>query len=639
MNGHRHPFSQDATSGQVHLRIAASSDLHAALRAYDYFADKPADTVGLTRIASLVKQARREAENTIFIDNGDLFQGNPLGDAVAQGALDRNPFVAVMNALGLDAATLGNHDFNFGMAYLQRALSEARYPVVLGNIVRRLGETPLDDAPFLPPWTILDRQVRDGAGQSHDLRIGILGVSPPQSVDWDRDKLNGCLASRAVMDAVPAHLAALKAAGADIVVALSHGGIGLAGEGPENASARLAAMDGIDAVIMGHVHKLFPDPGATGDATTDTGTVGGVDWARGALSGKPAVMPGDRGSHLGVIDLLLDKTDAAGWTVRQSEAGLRPVARLTPLGGHEPLVADDPEIEALTRPYHAAALQKTRHVVARTTQPLCSYFAYIGRDSACLAVTAALRHAATPAARQAGLGDLPLLAAGAPFMAGGRSDPDHYTDVAAGDVAIRDLADLYPFPDRIAVLHVTGADLRGWLERSAAAFLRIEPGAQDAPLIDPDMPSYHFDLIDGLRYRIDLSQGPATKQCGIPLETASQRITDLTYEGRPVRPDDRFLIATNNYRAGGGGHFPGTGADRVAFTLPDQIPDMISRYLTQPAPIPPLSPVWSFVPMPGTSALFRTGPGSRRYLQKVADLPLQAQGSDDEGFMVYRLHL
>src|SRR6516165_9205088 len=119
---------------RLRLRLLGVTDLHANLYPYDYYRDRPDDSVGLARVASLIAEARAEAPNCLLFDNGDILQGAPLGDFAAETmAKDKtasHPVVAAMNALDYAAATLGNHDFNYGLDVLERAYAGARVPVV-----------------------------------------------------------------------------------------------------------------------------------------------------------------------------------------------------------------------------------------------------------------------------------------------------------------------------------------------------------------------------------------------------------------------------------------------------------------------------------------------------------------------------
>lgn len=115
-----------------------TTDLHVNIVNYDYFADKPTDEYGLAKTATLIKQAREEAQNSLLIDNGDLIQGNPLGDYVA--TVDKlqegetHPVYKAMNLLDYDAGNFGNHEFNYGLDFLKMAVEGSDFPYVNANI-------------------------------------------------------------------------------------------------------------------------------------------------------------------------------------------------------------------------------------------------------------------------------------------------------------------------------------------------------------------------------------------------------------------------------------------------------------------------------------------------------------------------
>jgi 2',3'-cyclic-nucleotide 2'-phosphodiesterase/3'-nucleotidase len=624
-------FPQEQLAGSpLRLRLLATSDLHAAIRAYDYFGDRPAEGGSLTRLATLIRAARTEAEdgNTLLFDNGDLLQGNLPGDYTAQAAPTVNPIIEALNALDTDAATLGNHDFNFGLDYLEGALQSAAYPVVCANIVRRRGPTPDLDTPFVPPFALLRRRMRDETGALHDLCIGVLGLIPPQTVTWEGGKLDGALESRDVLEAARAHLPRLRAAGADVIVVLAHGGLGVDQrvEGPENLCLALARMGGIDALVMGHVHGVFPESGPARMRPHPE-----VDPGLGTVAGIPAVMPGMQGSHLGVIDLRLAHDPKTGrWRVTGSRSEARPVAARDGTGAFHPLVTEDPAIETLTRPLHEATLDHMRQTVTRTARPLVSYFTMIGCDPALETVTGAMRSFLREHLRGTAFDGLPVLAAAAPMKAGELGGPDHFTDVPAGAVALRDLSDIYPFPDRLHALLLTGAELHAWLEVTARAYNRIKPGSRDAELLDGRIPGYARDTIDGLNYRIDLSR-PQGRQ-------GEGRVMDLTCNGRPVQDNDRFVMAVNNHRASGGRSLPGTGPGRSVMRFATPIPEIVRAYLdSDPHPAP--RPSWGFAPLRDTTVLFRTGPGAERHLGLLHGRRVEPRGTDPDGFRLYSLNL
>ena len=176
--------SLGVSAQDIKLRVLSTTDIHTHLYDYDYYRDAADDTVGLARTATLVKAARAEAKNSLLFDNGDLIQGSPLGDFVAyrRGMKpgDVHPMIAAMNTLNYDCGTLGNHEFNYGLDFLQNALGAARFPLVCANVVKADGET------LRKPWLILDRELTDAGGGKHAIKVGVIGFVPPQIVQWDK---------------------------------------------------------------------------------------------------------------------------------------------------------------------------------------------------------------------------------------------------------------------------------------------------------------------------------------------------------------------------------------------------------------------------------------------------------------------
>ncbi|EKE44684.1 bifunctional 2',3'-cyclic nucleotide 2'-phosphodiesterase/3'-nucleotidase periplasmic precursor protein [Oceaniovalibus guishaninsula JLT2003] len=631
-----HPFSANAQAGQAHLRLMETTDLHVHVFPYDYYADRPVDDFGLARTAARIAEVRAEATNSLLLDNGDLIQGNPMGDYMAyekglEGG-NAHPIIAAMNMLEYDAATLGNHEFNYGLDYLMDALDDAAFPVVSANVAHvPLGASPVEDDTLVPPYTVLDRQIIDGAGQMHPIRVGIIGFVPPQIMTWDKRHLEGRVQTRDIVEAARAWVPRLRAEGVDLVVALSHSGIEAPYEqGMENASLYVAEVDGIDVVMTGHEHRLFPGESYEG--------IEGVDAARGTLMGKPAVMANFWGSHMGLIDLALER-DGESWRVTGFEVENRPIMERVD-GDKVPLVESVPAVLDAARPEHEETLEYVRRSVGTTSAPLFSYFALVADDPSVQIVSQAQIWYIDQMMQDTVNAGVPILSAAAPFKSGGRGGPDYYTDVPAGDVAIRNVADLYLYPNTVQAVKLTGADVREWLERSAGMFNRIEPGATDAPLLNPDFPSYNFDVMDGVSYVIDLSQPSRYDSEGNLVDETAHRIVDLTYQGQPIDPDQPFIVATNNYRAGGGGSFPGIRDGSVIFVGPDTNRDVIVRYIVEQGTINPSADAnWSFASMPGTSVTFETGPKARDYVDLVQGAAPEYVETTPEGFALFRLTL
>ncbi|WP_271179567.1 bifunctional 2',3'-cyclic-nucleotide 2'-phosphodiesterase/3'-nucleotidase [Paracoccus kondratievae] len=619
MTRHSPPPDPPPATGTISVRVMATTDLHMHLFGYDYLADRPSGKIGLSRVAALIWQARREAANCLLFDNGDSLQGNPLGDYLAEtGTISPrhlHPAIETLNALQYDAATLGNHDFAFGTDFLRRVLEGASFPFVASNMRARRA------LPILP-HLLLNRSFRDDLGRLHQLRIGVLGFLPPQTVAWE-PALQSEITVEDILTAAQSGIAVLQQQGADLIVALAHSGIGALAPNPmmENAATALAAMPGIDVVIAGHTHRVFPSP--------DHPQGPGIDSVRGTLAGKPAVMPGFWGSHLGLIDLRLKRCDQ-GWHIADFTCHAQPVG---PEDDHHSVTA--PALSA-----HHQTLRHLHRRIGRTSQPLSSYFALIGEDPGLRLVTMAQRWHVRRALAGTPWQDLPILSAAAPFRAGGRGGPQHYTDVPAGQLTLRSIADLYLFPNRICALRLTGAELIDWLERSASLFLQVQPGLPDQPLIDPDFPSYNFDVVDGLDWQIDLSQPPRYAPDGRLAHPDSQRISGLRHRGQPVAPDQPFILATNSFRLSDCGLFAGVAAGRpVLLDSGARTREVLRRYVALQKVLT-LDPQngWSFRALPGTSVLFETGPAAAQHLDGLSR-QVEIVGLGPDGFLQLRLHL
>lgn len=619
------------------IRILATSDLHMHLTAYDYFADKQVYHKGLSMTASLIHEARQNCTNTFLFDNGDFLQGSPLGDFMIKKKLACHPMIEAMNELGYDGVNIGNHEFSFGVDYLLDVLKKARFPYVCANAFK-----VSDGSHLFPKSLIVERKISDSAGQIHTIKLGVTGVLPPKTMTWEEQALSGCLTIGEMLSAVRENVADLKKNGVDLVIVLAHCGLddlspihgvssGAEKKAVESQTVlEIAQLPEVDVIIMGHEHRSFP--GALYAPLCHM-----VDPKKGTLNGKPAVMPSAHGSHLGVIDLKIEKT-SVGWKVKDQHVKLCPTYTRTPGGKLRPLVSSDERINKIAAPTHKALLEWVRKPIGRTSHALHSYFAMLPDNSALQVVqNAQLDYVKRKICNTVWEG-VPVLSATAPFKAGGRNGPENYSFVSPGDIFIYNALDLYVQPNKVVALYVSGEQIHQWLECSARIFYQIDKGSKDHPLVNANLPIFQFDTISGLSYCIDLAGDGVSRP----------RIKDLSYNGAPVLRNDHFILATNSYRRSGAGGFLVARDARLVFAENTLNRDILISYLKKQKPYDPwhsapkdqpISSGWHFAPSEGTSVIFESALQSTDYIGELKNLSIESIGVNDRGFQNYRLWL
>ena len=569
------------------IGVLETTDLHSNVMSYDYYKLAPDASLGLERAATLILTARKEFANTLLFDDGDTIQGTTLADYQALVAPptcgQELAIYKAMDTLHYDAGTIGNHEFNYGLQFLSQVTGTPfdvtgikaekckgpNFPFVLSNVFSAKTGKPL-----YQPWRILTHRIQvqapDGSTREATLRIGVIGFTTPPIMQWDKRNLAGKVTVLGVVEAARKYVPQVRKAGADIVIAIVHGGINTAAYTPdmENADWYLAQVPGIDVMLTGHSHAIFPDPH---NLKSHYAHMRGVDNVHGYVNGVPAVMGDFFGKAIGVIDLHLRYADGR-WQVNKDTTHSE-VRLVEPRGGAP--VAPDMQIAKLVAPEHAATITYVRTPIGRSDFPMNTYFVAAGDTSALQIVNMAERDYVEKYIKSnlPQFAGMPVLAAAAPFKAGFGGAND-FTDVPAGPLAINNAADLYLYPNTLAAVKTDGAGVKAWLEKSAGWFDRIDP-TKTTPqeLVNRRFPTYNFDVIQGdaahggLSYVIDVTQAQG------------QRIKDLRFDGAPVRDDQPFIVVTNNYRASGGGHFPGLDGNNIILSAPDANRDVLIAYI------------------------------------------------------------
>ncbi|WP_045370143.1 2',3'-cyclic-nucleotide 2'-phosphodiesterase [Vibrio campbellii] len=629
-----------AMADTIKLRIIETTDIHTNVMDYDYYKDQPSQQIGLSRAATLVKQAREEAVNSVLVDNGDLIQGSPMGDYMAAKGINAgeiHPVYKAMNQLDYDVGNIGNHEFNYGLEFLKNSIDGANFPYVSANVFdKKTGEH------YFKPYLIKTHTFKDIDGQSHEIKVGYIGFVPPQIMVWDKKNLEGKVFAEDITETAKKLVPQMKKEGADVIVAIPHSGISTDPYklGAENSVYYLTEVEGIDAIAFGHSHAVFPGK--------DFAKLQGVDNAKGTINGVTAVMPGRWGSHVGVMDLMLKEKDGK-WQVVEGQSEARPI--FDKANKKSLAEADKGIVDALVDD-HKGTREFVNQPIGKANDVMYSFLALVQDDPTIQIVNLAQKDYVERFIQgDPDLADIPVLSAAAPFKVGGRKDdPNGFTEVESGQLTFRNAADLYLYPNTLVAMKVKGKEVYEWLECSAGQFNHIDVNnTQPQPLINWDnFRTYNFDVIDGVNYQIDVTQPPKYDADCKVINPDSQRIVNLTYNGKPVDPKQDFIIATNNYRAYSA-TFPGTGPDFIAFDAPDENRSVVAAYISRTSKeqgevTPSADNNWSFAPIKSDNKLdvrFETSPSDKaaQFIKEKGQYPMKRVTTDEVGFAIYQIDL
>ncbi|WP_238535163.1 bifunctional 2',3'-cyclic-nucleotide 2'-phosphodiesterase/3'-nucleotidase [Fictibacillus macauensis] len=648
-NGHKdHPGTDlisPVSNAPTQLRIMETTDIHTNLVAYDYYKAAPTDTVGLSKTASLIKKARKQVKNSVLVDNGDLIQGTPLATYKAKikplKKGEVHPVYKAMNLLGYDVATFGNHEFNYGLDFLNNAIKGANFPYINANVYKKDRDTnPSNDKNEFTPYRIIKKTVTDETGKKTTLKIGYIGFVAPQIMDWDKANLEKKVTARGIVETAKKFVPKMKKEGADLVVAMAHSGFNVDKKNSEDTIYALTEVKGIDAVTFSHTHKVFP---AADEQSLDSifkdkegKALPGVDNAKGTINGVPAIQSGFGGSNLSMIDLSLKKVKNK-WAVSNGSASTKAIFNKA-TGYKAP--EDSKVVDAVRKDVNATD-KYVNTPIGKTTDNIYSYFALVKDDPSVQVVTNAQKWYVEKYVKKnkPQYKDLPILSAGAPFKAG-RNGPEEYTDIKKGNLTIRSAGDLYLYDNTLKAIKVKGSDVKEWLEMAAGKFNTIDPNKKEAQkLLNDTFPVYNFDVIDGVTYKIDVTKPARYNEKGLKV-TDSNRIKSLKYDGKPIDPDQEFIVVTNNYRASGGGNFPGTKNAKYVVDSQEENRQILMDYITEKKEITPTADNnWSIAPIVGDAQVtFTSSPAAKDYLgsdSKITD----TGKTDEKGFEVYNYDL
>ena len=429
------------------LVVAATTDIHGRARGWDYYTNAADTTRGLARVGTIVDSLRRGAVLPVVVDAGDIIQGNPLAYVAARvDTIMDHPVIAAMNAIQYDAAAIGNHEFNYGLPTLERAIRQAQFPLLAANAYRTTGERAFR------PWAISTRR---------GVKVGIVGATTPGAMVWDRDNLAGRLVIRDIVPEVAQAVREVRGTGTAVVIVLVHSGLNepssydtvAAPIGSENVAARIAReVPGIDLIVYGHSHKEMADT---------------------VINGTLLMQPRNWATSVAIAHLGLVRRDGR-WRVVSRRSSVVPVA------GHR----ESPTVIAVTQEGHRATIRYATTSIGTTPVAWRA-------DSARVVDTPLMDF----------ILEVERSAAGAQLASTAAFSLD--ASLAAGPITVARLAALYPYDNTLRAVKISGAQLRAYLEQSARYFQRTADGRFG---VDASIPGYNYDMVAGVDYTIDVSR-------------------------------------------------------------------------------------------------------------------------------------
>ena len=506
------------------LTLLATTDVHGAVLNWDYYRDQPRvgeEEAGLAQLSTVVERVRAErgAESVVLVDNGDIIQGNPLCTFFARSEPGSegmgHPLAVALNVMGYDAVNIGNHEFNYGLDFLD-SFVEQLDPMLLGaNVLDATSRLPV-----FPAFTPVIRHI-DG----REIRIGVLGLTTPGAMIWDRQQLAGKVDVADMVAEASQWVATLRRDFLfDMVVVLCHAGIGHttyatnADAPAENPAREIAErVPGIDVMVIGHTHRDEPEQWVTCQAT-----------------GRPVLLTQPRAHAGGLTEVAIEaEHDGVSWRVK--------VLGATPhhARGEKP----DARVAGAVAEAHEATRAYVNQQVAVSSRELGTADSRWRATGAIDFIQRVQAATVTEALAGGPYEDLPVISLTAPTS--------RTAVIPEGWVSIRDLAGLYVFDNTLAAVLLTGAELRAHLEHAARYYADLPRGQRFDPAtmtgVERDGQTvwdYQYDIAWGVDYEIDLN------------EPVGARIGNLSHpDGRPVADDDRFAVALNHYRLSGAGGY------------------------------------------------------------------------------------
>lgn len=505
---------------EFNLTILHTGDLHGNIFPINYANGNPSD-VGLGKVATILRNTQAENPATIILDTGDLIQGTPLEYYHAKIDNDPvDPMILSMNTMGYSGFVLGNHEFNYGMDVLEKAVGEANFPVLSANVVKKGTMEP-----YFEPYSIFE--VSDGTSV---IKVAYLGLTTKYIPNWEEPKNIAAFDFLDPVKMAKGYVRQLREM-ADVVIVGYHGGFerDLEMGDPteelteENQGYEIAMeVPGIDVLLTGHQHRSISE----------------------TLNNVAVSQPSNWGKMVGRVDVKLEMKDGK-WVIMEKATSLIPV------GDYE--AAED--ILAQVQDYE----DKTQEWL---NQPVGNAKGDFYIEDALIA-----RMADNPLTEF--INKVQMEASGAE-ISGTAIFNNSIKGWKEGPVTLRDINAVYIYANTLKVLRVTGQDLKDALEISATYFTYKDGNVEVTDRwVNPKARHYNYDIWEGIDYKIAMNK------------PEGERIVSLTFKGEPVEMDKEYDVALNNYRAGGGGGYSMFSGKPVVSEVMLEVSELMADYVME----------------------------------------------------------
>ncbi|WP_243290917.1 bifunctional UDP-sugar hydrolase/5'-nucleotidase [Bacillus sp. FJAT-47783] len=502
----------------MRITILETSDIHGHM--FPYLADK-SDRIkqGISYIYRYVQQSRKEEEHVLLIDNGDVIQGSPFMLYHVKNESDHpNPIIQLLNETRYDAAVVGNHEFNFGLDFFKKAMSESKFPWLSCNILDEKTNEPTFGQPYI-------------IKKFGEIKVVVLGATTHFIPNWeDPHHIEGLLFEDAVQSLKKWVPSIQQAEKPDLFIVSYHGGFerdihtgeAIEEETGENQAYKICQeINGIDILLTGHQHQQMASQ----------------------INGVHIIQPGFNGQGIGKVTVEFTKRNNR-WEVEEMNSQVVQWDDVTP----------DESILQSVRPFEERTHKWLDKIIARSNGGLEIHDTFQARLK---------EHPYVEF-----INKIQMHATGAPI-----SCTALFNNAAKGfsqSITIRDVVTNYIYPNTLKVLEVTGEDIKEALERCATYFdLRNDEIIVNRQFSEPKPQHFNYDMWEGIDYTIDLTQ------------KTGNRVISVTYNGEPLQKDHLYHVVMNNYRASGGGGYTMFQNKRVVIEMQRDMTELIIEYLEQ----------------------------------------------------------